>query len=908
MLWIRRILIKHFNSSQMKFHRLSLVFLMTAACISWLPSQTQGALSEWDWLRLSQGSAQQLGGKAQARWKYDQDRRYHAHTPDGHLTWSRSVERYQQLKQNSHQTSRNENWIPVGPASAPTPGNPQYISGTGRINTITFHPSNAQIMWVGGGQGGIWKTTNGGQSWMPIGDDLPVMRVSDIALNPNDPDEMYVSLGDYAYIGFGLTQNDRKRNFHFGLGVYKSTNGGRDWEPTGLVRSLESLDLSLTRRVFVHPDNDDIILAAGTQGIWRSEDRGQTFSQINDRMYWDIEPDPGDANILYASTAFISTIDSDRSALWKSNDFGSTWRKLETGIPEVDTVQRIEIGISPVDPATIFLVAANLQGGLYGIYRSTDGGDQWEMRSDTPNILHWFDGTRTGGQGNYDLAILPDPYDINKLYVSGVNHWVSNDAGSTWHGASHWVASHGPSVHADHHFLAYNPLDSFYYLCHDGGVARTEELKAGSWPEALADESYQWPTTWEHLSNGMANMSFYRIGLSTGPEIDIFGGSQDLGTFLRRGDQWTYNLLGDGMECIIHPLDPNIIYGSTQFGNIRKSQDGGQTWMGVGTSQPNWQSEFASWTTPYKIDPADPEVLYVPASNVWISKDGGMQFSQRSDFENQFPITGFAVAESDPSVMYVGKRVWYGLDQPGQAFRTIDGGDTWTDITRGIPDDLIINYVEVDDDNPLHVWMVFGSYGDGQKVFESLDGGDSWTNISLNLPNLPANCIVHHDGVGGDLDPIYVGMDRGIYYKTKAMNSWQLYSTELPNVIVSELEIHQGTQQIFAATFGRGVWRAPLVDQIATHVQQEQLDQAQILVQPNPNQGVFQLAIDDLPAGQYHYQIVDVMGKNLHTGKVASYGQAFSQTLDFSLLSGQYYLQLFKSSSRRTIRFLVFDD
>ena len=812
---------------------------------------------------------------------------------------------HQSRKAKARSKQRDAIWLPVGPDLAPPPNNPQYISGTGRINCITFHPTDEQTMWIGGGQGGVWKTSNGGKSWIPLGDDLPVMRISDIAFNPANPDELYISLGDYAYIGFGLSQNDRKRNFHFGLGVYKSEDGGKTWNPTGLMRDLESQDLSLTRRVFVQKSDAALVLAAGTRGIWISENDGASFQQINNRMYWDIEQHPENEQVFFASTAFIRTIDSDHAALWKSEDFGQTWTKLNTGIPEQDTVQRIEIGISPIDPDVIFLVAAGMDGGLFGIYRSTDGGINWELRATQPNILHWFDGSGSGGQGTYDLAILPDPHNIDRLYISGVNHWISEDGGKNWQGASHWVATHGPSVHADHHQLKYNPLDEQYYLCHDGGISRTKALIPGSWQQAQSDTSYQWPTLWEHLNNSLANFSFYRLGLSSDITPDIFAGAQDLGTFLRRDQKWSYNILGDGMECAIHPQQSNIIYGSAQFGNIYRSSDGGTTIERIGVNQPNWQSEFASWTTPFKLDENNPDLIYVPASNVWLSEDGGDNFEPISNFENLFPITGFAVAKSNPNMMYVGKRVWYGLDQPGQILRTVDGGNSWNDITSGLPDDLIINYIDVDDDDPLHVWMVFGSYSEGRKVFESFDGGDTWINISLNLPNLPANCVVHHDAVPGN--PVYVGMDRGIYYKNDDMQAWELYGAQLPNVIISELEIHAPSQQIFAATFGRGIWRAPTRDRITSSVWQSVLNAGKIQISPNPNSGKFILEVENLNRGPYQAKIVNVLGQIIWDHSFIIQSSKFYKEIDLDALSGMYYLILSREDAQRSQSFLITD-
>ncbi|MDX1479033.1 MAG: hypothetical protein R3301_15070, partial [Saprospiraceae bacterium] len=494
------------------------------------------ALSDYE--RVLLRYANDPGLQAAPGWKY-LARYAHAQSiraePDGSpadlATLFTETRRIEAWKQTAGPGFRSAMWSPAGPFSAPTPNSDFLIEGTGRINTITFHPTDPDIMWIGGGQGGLWKTTNGAASWFPLGDDLPVMRVSDIAVNPHDPDEMYLCIGDYAYLGFWIRTNDRKRNTHFGMGVYKSTDGGLTWNPTGLTFSQLDLDHSLTRRVFINPENTSQLLAAGIHGIWMSEDAGDTWDMISEEIIWDIEKDPADFRTLYASTAFINNLQIGTAGILKSTDFGETWTTLNTGIPAQNQAQRIEISVSPVNPQTVYAVACNLNGGLYGFYRSTDGGQSWELRASFPNILHWSSGENSiSGQGSYDLAILADPVMEDRVYVSGVNNWMSEDGGITWQGTSYWTGTYGPSVHADHHFLAYNPLDAQYYLCHDGGVSRTDTIKAGSWQEALNNPDFRWPTKWEHLNNGLANLSFYRLGISQSSG-NIFAGAQDMGTF-----------------------------------------------------------------------------------------------------------------------------------------------------------------------------------------------------------------------------------------------------------------------------------------------------------------------------------------------------------------------------------------
>ena len=864
---------------------------------------TQAEADRW-LLNISADAQEQekKGWKYVARWLEEESR----HTDgsgnpvDLHSTM-KAYKAFERLKQNSQIELRSNTWSPAGPMNAPVPTSSFLIPGTGRINTIAFHPTDADIMWAGGGMSGLWKTTNGGQSWVPLGDQLPVMRVSDIAVNPNNPDEIYICLGDYAYLAYWLETADRKRNTHFGVGVYKTTDGGITWAPTGLTFDQMEKDASLMRRVFIDPNDDNILLAAGMQGIWRSVDRGESWTQIRDTPIWDIERDPIDPSVVYASTAYVYRLGIGTASIIKSINFGETWKKAQTNIPEVGEAQRIEIAISPTDNNYVYAIACDLNGGLYGFYRSIDAGNSWELRSDSPNILHWSEGSSSGGQGTYDLAILVDKADKEKVYIGGVNSWVTEDGGSTWNGAGYYFGLWGPSVHADHHYLRYNPHNDYIYLCHDGGVSRTMDLQPGSWDSAYADPLYTWPTEWEHLNNGLANLSFYRLGVSQQTSGNVFAGAQDMGTFLRDNEAWSYKNLGDGMECIIHPNTDLIMYGSTQYGNVFHSIDGGESFEGLGYGNQPWRNESSAWTTPFQLDPINPSIIYVPGSNVWVSGDGGYNFSRISTF-SQFPISAFSVSGGSQQKIYVGKRVWYSQGEPGAVLRSADGGLNWLDITNGTPaDSLYISFLETDDDNPNLVWATFAGFADGMKVFESRDGGLTWENISYNLPNLPANCIIQHQGA--DHNPLYVGMDRGIYYKNDLMDEWQLYSEGIPNVIINDFDIDNADQRLYVATFGRGIWVNNLIDQVNTSSQQVSLDDIEMRIVPNPATSPPRLELSNLEPGEYHLEIVDVTGKTHFSRKLTIAVPDESVPLDELKTSGLYYARLQKDGRLKVAAF-----
>ncbi|HEX2901713.1 MAG TPA: hypothetical protein VHS96_18525, partial [Bacteroidia bacterium] len=731
------------------------------------------AVKGWKWLK---------------RWE---DFNAHRMNPDGSLpdpaVYAVEAQRIADEKAAHAKTGAADSWLPLGPDNYATPSYPSWEPGIGRINCIAFHPLDPNTYWVGVAQGGVWKTVNDGQSWTPLTDNLPMLRVSDIAVNAVNPDEIYISVGDYAYFGAGLSLDNRKRHTHYGLGVYKTTDGGVTWNPTGLSVLQTDADFSLTRRVFIHPSNSLLLVAAGTYGIRQSMDAGLTWVSVHDSIIWDLERDPVDPQVLYASTGYRSSLNMGTVSLLKSTDFGATWSVLASGIPGRGAVQRVELAVSRSDHNYVYALAAGMDAGFAGLYRSTNAGLSWSLQSTSPNILGWDDGFGSGGQGWYDLALLVDPTNRDKIYTGGINAWGSTDGGLTWDGVSYWLNDYGNSLHADQHQFAYNPLNSKYYVCNDGGLYGTNEIEIGSWSAAINISGYVWPTSWTRLSGGMQATSFYRCSTSPGAAGNLLAGAQDNSTYFFDGNTWLNVIGGDGMECILHPTDPLRFYGSSQYGNIVGTSDGGLSTFGV-----SWGiSETGEWTTPYVMHPHQPNTLFAAYGNLWKTTDAGANWNAISNFP-VIPSYGqpnissaLAVANSDPDYIYVAKRFYFAYSEPGALWVTTDGGATWQDRTAGLPDSLYFTYIAVDADDPQTAYVTAGGFVQGVKVFKTTDAGATWTNVSLNLPNLPVNCVLH-DPLHPH-NPVYVGMDVGVYYFNDTLSAWQLYAQDLPNVIVSEL-------------------------------------------------------------------------------------------------------------------------
>jgi len=802
------------------------------------------------------------------------------------------------------------NWIPVGPNYLPT--SPVATSGHGvaRINCIAFHPTDPNTFWVGVAQGGIWKTNNSGTSWTPLNDGLPILRISDITVDPINPNILYACLGDYEYIGVALATDDRKRHTHYGLGVYKSVDGGLNWFPSGLTTVQTTLDNSLLRRLIIDPNNTNNLLAGGFEGIWKSTDGGINWVQTMDSIVSDLEQHPNMPNIVYAATAFINNLQEGVAGVMKSIDFGNTWTFLNTGIPPTNQAQRVELAISPSDPNYVYAIACDMDRGFYGLYRTTNAGANWTQQSNGSlvNILSWYSGvSSTGGQGTYDLTLIVDPSNRDRLYAGGVNCWGSDDGGVNWNGMSYWVNYYGQSIHADQHQFKYNPIDDKFYVCNDGGVMRTDSMIIGSWDDAYNMPGYQWPTSWENLSDGMQITSFYRLGLSDNNSNYVIAGAQDNSTFYYNNNNWINIIGGDGMECIIHPYQPNTIWGMSQYGNLARSYDGGQNIDHNLTGPIFNNGEEGEWITPYLYSKTN-NAIYAGFGNLWKSIDDGDTWQMLSNMSNMnganFPAPASALAQcsNDKDIIYMAKRIYHSYNSKSELWVTKDEGNTWSNITNGLPDSLYFTYLSVDDDNADIAWVTCSGFKAGQKVYNTTNGGGSWTNISQNLPNIPVNTIVLDEQSPNHT--IYIGTDLGVYMTHDTLSSgWQLHGADLPNVIVSELEIDYNTYDLYAATFGRGIWKANmsmplLIDEI-------NIANIDIQITPNPNHGRFSINLSSNKSYKSKLNVIDVMGKVVYSIEInILLGETVIELKLEQLNSGVYFVQLLHNNTFKSIKFI----
>lgn len=835
---------------------------------TWLNTQPQGTKG-WKWM---------------ARYEHDLLRRIDTDgkmpANDVLINATNDLEKLRKSSENAR--IKSSSWTPVGPYGS------SELFGIGRVNCIAFHPKDSLIFYLGFGQGGIWKTTNGGESYTPIGDNLPILRISGITIDPNNTETIYISLADFAYIGYDLYTADRKRNTYYGIGVWKSTNGGATWQQTGLKNQLSEGINSITRTIWVNPRNSKEVVVVGTKGIFKSYDGGDSWSnKVLDKMSSALVQHPTESNILFASAVYVATTKQGEAGLWKSNDAGNTWKLLPTNIG-AKTVQRIEVAISNSNPNLIYAVSCDNNNGFEGFYRSFDTGETWQKSTFKGNLLS-TSYTATGGQGFYDLCILVHPTKPQTVYVGGLILNETTDSGNTWKQATGYT-----TIHPDQHAFGYNPLNKTIYLCNDGGVYATKEI--------IANTNFN--VSWKFISKGINATSCYRLGVSLDGK-NILTGAQDNNMFLSQNEQpWTNEFGGDGMEGAI---SQSFIYGSSQYGYISFYSKNDLKKQEITVFPPPTNNDTGEWTTPFIVDETSNQVI-IAGGNVH-KLDIGQDKSKIKTISNfkiygttRYPqvSTALAVPKSNTDIIYIAKKNTPLMKQSAELWKTVNNGAFWENITNDIYKDSYVTYLEVDEKFPERVWATLSNFEEGKKVFYSSNGGKNWENISFNLPNLPANTIVYQSDEQSDI--LYVGMDIGIYYLIDGTKEWKPLITDLPNVIVHELEINHKTKKLYAATFGRGIWATDLLNEKSPIA--EDFYSMNASIYPNPSLGIFTIKSDFNDVDKI--QIIDILGRLRYEETLQKKELKYGKTISLNdIRSSIYFVKLLSGNLSKSLKIYI---
>lgn len=654
---------------------------------------------------------------------------------------------------------------------------------TGRVSDIEFNTLNPNIVYAGAATGGVFKSTNMGATWFPVFDEAAVLPIGDIGIDPINPDVLYVGTGE---------ANGGHNNFEGG-GVYKSTNGGVSWQLIGLEMTAS------IGRILVDPSNTQRVFVAALgsyfapnieRGVYRSTDGGATWEKVlfisDTTGAVDLVMNPSNPQFLMAAMwervrrPTTSHLYGATSGIYRSTDGGNNWHQLTNGLPEASltNVGRIGLALSPSNPN----IAYSLFNDGYeylGIFKTTDSGNSW-FNADP-------DGEASLGFDNFSWyfgQIRVHPTNPNDVWVLDQCMMHTTNAGETW----------GVYVpyHVDFHALAYHPTNPNIIMNgNDGGI------------DISADNGANWTEVAE-----LPITQFYEIAIDYSNPQRLYGGTQDNSTprtLTGALNDWDILYGGDGFYVIVHPQNSDIIYAESQYGNLVKSYNGGYEWYaatnGIDEADPK------NWSTPVIMDPVNPDILYYGSNRVYRTTNGASNWSPISnDLTGGLPrlntITTIAVAPSNTSVLYVGTA-------DGRVWVTSNLGGSWTHVTNGLPFRWVTR-VAVDpyDENTAYVTFSGLKWRDPQPhIFKTTNKGTSWSNISANLPDAPINGFV--------IDPnrpnvLFVGTDVGAYYTTNGGQSWQDVGPGLPLVSVYDLKIHDAGNFLVAGTHGRSMYKLDL--------------------------------------------------------------------------------------------------
>ena len=667
-------------------------------------------------------------------------------------------------------------WKELGPTGPTGLSVASSFYGIGRVNCVAFSQNNANLMYLGSAQGGLWRSTNGASSWEWVEiAGMPMFGVSDIAIAPNDDKIIYVATGDAATAIAG----DINGFPGFSYGVIKSTNGGVTWETTGLSY-LPEQNYGVAR-LWMDPKDANTLLAATTLGIRRTTDGGKTWRLVSaNANVRDLVQHPTISTILYAGT-FSQGGDA---ALWRSTDAGLTW-SVQHREP---AACRWRIAVSKAAPSTVWAVASNTYPyALNGVFKSTDIGATYEKVYAAKNLLGWSrsgNDFNRGGQGWYDLAMAVSPTDANRVFVGGVNNWRTTNGGQTFDLATEQNGDGAPWVHADQHFLAYHPLNnSRLFACHDGGIARSTD--GGQ--------------TWSDCSAGLKIQQYYAFATTDRDANLMIAGAQDNSTTIFEGSKFQHHIGGDGMECAIDPNNSNILYGSVYYGTFYRTTNRGTSWSIISNQQV--RNEPGAWVAPFAVSRKTANSIYAGYSNVWKSTNNGSSWTRISNFGSSASLRTLVVAPSDDRYIYAA------FSQ--SMFGTTDGGATWKQMS-GLGG--FVTDIEVDPKDPKRIWVTYGGFNAGIKLAEIVDG--TVKNVSGNgLPNVPANTVAF---VEGNPRRLFLGTDVGVYVSDVGSTVWSPYGAKMPTTIISDLEVLPTSKKLRASTYGRGIWEVDVTQCTAT--------------------------------------------------------------------------------------------
>jgi len=722
---------------------------------------------------------------------------------------------------------------------------PTNISGRATDIAVVDRGTSRRI-YAAYATSGVWQTDDNGATWQPIFENYASTSIGDLATAPSNPDVLWVGTGEANIFRASMP----------GVGIYKSTDGGRSFAHAGLA------DTQTIARIIIHPTNPEIVYVAASghewtdnenRGVFKTTDGGRSWKKVLYRSprtgAIDLVMDPGNSNVLYAAMwQRIRRKWSDprvepgyqESGIWKTSDGGQSWSEANTGLPVAQYRGRIGIDISKSNSNVLYafvdsyepgappregerdayerpIMEARIRGAE--IYRSDDRGSSWRKVSETNAFMSAHSGTYGWVFGQ----IRVDPKDDRTIYTLGLALNVSHDGGKSF------TSLRGP--HGDHHGLWIDPANpSILYNANDGGVYLTSDAGA-TWKFAVsAGGSQFYNVTVDNSSPAWAYGSIQDVGSRRG-KIDISAGRDRIPAV-----EWSTAPGGEGSYQAIDPENPALVYSHTYYGNFtrqnlkipappRRGGAGADAAAGrapnAGRQQrttpirPRDEDLRAQWMAPILVSPHKPSTIYAGYQYVYRSLDRGATWDRisldltdndatrmlrRSSSEIPFQ-TIVALAESPRRAGLI-----YAGTDDGRLHVTMNDGKRWSDLTASLRSRKWISRIVPSQYSEGTIYVAQRGREDDDftpYLYKSIDHGGTFTSIVDNIPGGSVN-VVREDPT--DPSTLFVGTDFGVLVSVDAGRHWQVLGGNLPSVQVSDLQYQPRDRLVVISTYGRGMW------------------------------------------------------------------------------------------------------
>ncbi|HWC95279.1 MAG TPA: hypothetical protein VG456_00980 [Candidatus Sulfopaludibacter sp.] len=687
----------------------------------------------------------------------------------------------------------------------------------GRVDDFAVVESDPRIIYVGAAAGGVFKTVNGGQTWQALFEDQSNPSIGDLALAPSNPSILYVGTGE----------PNNRQSASWGNGVYKSMDGGATFTHLGLKETHH------IGRIVVHPTDPNTVFVAAQGDLWGPNKERGVYMSTDGGAHWnqtlfinedtgvnDIAIDMQSPNILYASayerrrTVFGFDGGGPGSGIYRSTDGGLHWTRLGApggpgrGLPATGDMGRIGLDIYRKNTNIVYALVEH--GTLGGVYRSEDKGATWARMGDT------------NPRPSYFSQIRIDPNNDQKLWLGGVNMYMSEDGGRTF------VQTRFRDVHSDVHGIWIDPANSDHMLSgNDGGVWVT-------WDSGR---------NWRHIDN-IALGQFYEVAFDYQKPYHVCGGLQDnyswcgpSSTLQQTGianDDWITVQGGDGFYNRIDPSDPNIIYAESQDGSLsrrdmRTSESKSIRPIEPTDTEPRYRFQ---WNSPLMISPHDPKTIYYGGNHLFKSTDRGDTWQvlgedlttgakrdeqkilgkvpgpatlSRHDGVVAWPcITAIAESPKKAGVL------WAGTDD-GNVQISRDGGKTWQNVVShmaGAPKGGYVSRIEPSWQDEGTAYITFDNHRSADYaiyIYKTINYGDSFSRISNGIPPEAGTVhVIREDPTNKNL--LFAGTEFGIFLSFDRGGAWHKLKNGLPTVPVFDIQIHPRDHDLIVATHGRSIW------------------------------------------------------------------------------------------------------